>query len=140
MRIIELLVPKRRAAAAVVVAVSAAAALSSCTTPGVQNLYMPRTGPYEEPHVGPVPSPTATFAPADDLASDDTLPSHGSFVGEEATGAIDALLERGIDVRLSDGRALEEVTAGGWLVSEQHLATQESYPPTHYVLLTLERL
>ena len=131
--------PIRRTAAAVVVAVSAAAALSSCTTPGAQNLYLPRTGPYEEPYVGPVPSPTATFAPADDLASDDTLPSYGSFVGEEAAGAIAVLRERGAVVRLADGRAPEEVTTGDWLVAEQHLVTRESFPPTHYVLLTLER-
>jgi len=140
MRLIERLVPKRRAAAAVVLAGTAAIVLSSCTTPGAQNLYMPRSGPYEEPHDGPVPSPTATFAPPDDLASDDTLPSYGSFVGEEATGAIAALRERGVDVRLADGRALGAVTSGEWQVAEQHLVTQESYPSTHYVLLTLERL
>ena len=124
--------PRHRFAA--VVTVAAALSLSACATPGVNDLYMP-----------PLPDESLVASPGYlevDLEGDaaQAYLSDNDLSGLGVSEARRLVEEAGFAVRFDpgDGNA-STVAPDSRRVVAAYVLTQESYPPSHFVVLVTAR-
>jgi len=129
---LEPLVPRHRLTA--VVAVAAALSLSACATPGVNDLYMP-----------PLPDESLVASPGYlevDLEGDTAQAylSDNDLSGLDVSEARRLVEEAGFAVRFDpgDGNASTVAPDSGRVVAA-YVLTQESYPPSHFIVLVTAR-
>jgi len=121
-----------RPGAAVLVSIAVTLTVGGCTTPGVNDLYMPPT--TEDPYVVP-PSDTAVVDL--DGASARAFLEQNDLRGLTMAEAGQLVEEAGFAVRfdLGDGLRSTREAPEGARVASQSVETQESYPPSHFVVL-----
>lgn len=127
--------PRRlQAPAAIVLSLVAAVGLTSCTTPGAQNLDMPALPDC-------LSSGSMEGAATSDSVETEVqqVLRENEFCGQDATVAFELLKETGVPVCfiLNDGTTAVEAPQPGARVVDVALIAQESEPPTHIVILTL---
>jgi len=121
-----------RQGSAVLVSIAVTLSVGSCTTPGVNDLRMPPT--TEDPYVVP-PSDTAVVDI--DGASARAFLEQNDLRGLPMAEAGQLVEEAGFAVRfdLGDGLTSTREAPAGARVASQSVETQESYPPSHFVVL-----
>jgi hypothetical protein len=133
----------RRLTAAALASAALALVVSGCTTPGVNDLYMPPTS--EDPYVVPSSTDPPSVMPSVPKAVDLDGTAVRSFLeqndlrGLPLADARRQVEEAGLSVRFdsSDGsKSTVEPPADSRVVS-QYVLTQESYPPSHFVILVV---
>ena len=118
-----------------VVALAAALSLSACATPGVNDLYMPPVP--DEP--GASPSGGYLEVDLEGDAAQAFLSDH-DLSGLDVSEAQRLVEEAGFAVRFDpgDGNA-SAVAPGPSRVVAAYVLTQESYPPSHFIVLVTAR-
>jgi len=125
----------RRLTAAALASAALATAVSGCTTPGVRDLYMPPTSA----------APSSVVVPNEPITVDLDGTAVRSFLdqndlrGLPLSDARRQVEEAGFSVRFDSGDGSEstvEPPAESRVVS-QSMLTQESYPPSHFVVLVV---
>jgi len=131
----------RRLTAAALASAALATAVSGCTTPGVSDLYMPPTS--AAPYVTPSSTDASVVVPDEPKTVDLDGTAVRSFLeqndlrGLPLSDARRQVEEAGFSVRFDSGNGSEstvEPPADSRVVS-QSMLTQESYPPSHFVVL-----
>jgi len=126
-------VPRHRLTA--VVALAAALSLSACATPSVNDLYMP-----------PMPNEPGAEPPGDYLEVDLEGDAAQAFLSGNDLSGLDVpeaqrlVEEAGFAVRFDpgDGNA-SSVAPDSSRVVAAYVLTQESYPPSHFIVLVTAR-
>lgn len=127
--------PRHRSTVAVAVAVTAALSLSACATPGVNDLSVP-----------PVPDEPGAVSPGGYLEGDLEGDAAQAFLSENYLSGLDVsdarrlVEEAGFAVRFDpgDGNASTVAPDSGRVVAA-YVLTQESYPPSHSIVLVTAR-
>jgi hypothetical protein len=117
-------VPRHRFTAAVA-SLAVALSVAACTTPGVNDLYMPA-----------IPDDLVQVDPS---SSSDVISVY-NVKGLRAEDAVAMLQFDGFSVETQDGSGPVNVAAGGWTVVGQELMELESFPVQPHVVLTVARL
>ncbi|OII27307.1 hypothetical protein BIV04_01740 [Frigoribacterium sp. MCBA15_019] len=118
-----------------VVALAAALSLSACATPGVNDLYMP-----------PVPDEPGAEPSGDYLEVDLEGDAAQAFLSDHDLSGLDTfeaqrlVEEAGFAVRFDpgDGNASSGAPNSSRVVAA-YVLTQESYPPSHFIVLVTAR-
>lgn len=133
----------RRLTAAALASAALTLAVSGCTTPGVNDLYMPPTS--ADPYVTPSSTDPSVVMPNEPKAVDLDGTAVRSFLeqndlrGLPLADARRQVEEAGLSVRFDSGdgsNSTVEPPADSRVVS-QSMLTQESYPPSHFVVLVV---